>query len=156
MSVKLRVKAFCDHKDINVRQFEKSIGASNGYVNSISKSIGLEKLNAIVENHSTLSIEWLLTGVGRMIKLDSIKAIGEQKQDPYDLSEVFSKDFINTIESVILKVVSKHYDEKINTLNEKYNNLRSKMLYNNMDRQQAEILNSKKESSIKSNDTINQ
>lgn len=68
MSVKSRVKVFCEHLKISVSTFEKSINVSNGYVNSISKSIGLEKISTILENYSTLNLEWLLTGQGDMLK----------------------------------------------------------------------------------------
>lgn len=77
MSVKSRVKAFCEHLGISTSAFEKSIGVSNGYVNSISKSIGLEKISAILEKYSTLNIEWLLTGKGDMLKSDNLNYIKE-------------------------------------------------------------------------------
>ena len=68
MSVKDRIKEFCKVEKLSVTAFETSIGVSNGYVNSISKSIGIEKLNTIIENYSNLNIEWLLTGKGPMLK----------------------------------------------------------------------------------------
>lgn len=68
MTVKERIKAYCKAEKLTVSAFEESIGASNGYVNAISKSIGLDKLNSIVEKFSNLNIEWLLTGRGEMLK----------------------------------------------------------------------------------------
>lgn len=68
MSVKKRIKEFCKSEGITITAFESNIGVSNGYVNAISKSIGLDKLNTIIENYSNLNIEWLLTGKGDMIK----------------------------------------------------------------------------------------
>ncbi len=53
---------------IPITVFEKSINASNGYVNSISKGIGEEKRFLILEKYPNLSIEWLLTGKGEMLK----------------------------------------------------------------------------------------
>lgn len=67
--VKTRIKQFCEAEGITVSSFEKSIGASNGYVNSISRSVGIDKLNRILEEYPYLSIEWLLTGNGNMKKL---------------------------------------------------------------------------------------
>ena len=64
MTVKNRIKAFCKEEGIPVSAFEESIGVSNGYVNAISKSIGLDKINSIVETYSNLNIEWLLTKRG--------------------------------------------------------------------------------------------
>lgn len=73
MSVKIRIKDFCKSQDITISAFETSIGVSNGYVNAISKSIGLDKLNAIIEKYSNLNIEWLLTGKGEMLKTNCIE-----------------------------------------------------------------------------------
>jgi len=68
MSVKERIKEFILHKEITNSAFEKSIDASNGYINSISKSIGLDKISKIVETYPELSLDWLLTGEGKMLK----------------------------------------------------------------------------------------
>lgn len=68
MVVKDRIKAFCRAQNITVSAFEESIGVSNGYVNAISKSIGIDKIVAILEKYSNISIEWLLTGNGEMLK----------------------------------------------------------------------------------------
>lgn len=71
MNVKERVKIYLEHKKMPISVFEKSINASNGYVNSISKSIGLDKIELILENYPNLNIEWLLTGKGSMLKADA-------------------------------------------------------------------------------------
>ncbi|MFS2950130.1 hypothetical protein AAH076_00755 [Bacteroides xylanisolvens] len=68
MTVKNRVKAYCETIQMTVSAFEKSIGVANGYVNSISKSIGIDKISLILENYPNLNIEWLLTGRGEMLK----------------------------------------------------------------------------------------
>ena len=73
MSVKERVKAFCSYSNMTIKDFEISINASNGYVNSISKGIGEDKLSLIIEKYPNLNIGWLLTGLGTMInKADNI------------------------------------------------------------------------------------
>jgi len=80
MSVKDRLKKFIKDRGMSVASFEKSINASNGYVNSISKSIGVDKMESIIEKYSILDIEWLLTGKGSMLKLDSkqnVEVVGE-------------------------------------------------------------------------------
>lgn len=68
MSVKERLKKFIESNNMTVKQFEESISASNGYVNSISKSIGIEKLEKIIEIYPNLNIEWLLAGKGTHLK----------------------------------------------------------------------------------------
>jgi phage repressor protein C with HTH and peptisase S24 domain len=69
--VKDRIKAFLKSQNITVTSFEESIGVSNGYVNAISKSIGIDKINTMLEKYSNLNIEWVLTGKGTMLKNDA-------------------------------------------------------------------------------------
>lgn len=71
MSVKKRLRLFIKNQSLTISAFEESINASNGYVNSISKSIGIDKLEIIIEKYSNLNIEWLLTGKGEMLKAES-------------------------------------------------------------------------------------
>ncbi|SOD20232.1 S24 family peptidase [Pedobacter xixiisoli] len=68
MSVKKRIKDFVSEINIPINAFEKSINASNGYVNSITKSIGIDKLERIIEIYPNLDLEWLLTGKGMMLR----------------------------------------------------------------------------------------
>lgn len=68
MNVKERLKFYIKHIDLSNKAFEKSINVSNGYVNNISKSIGLEILETIIEKYSNLNLEWLITGKGEMLR----------------------------------------------------------------------------------------
>ena len=68
MSIKDRTRLFVKSQQITIKAFEKSINASNGYINNITRSISLEKIDLIVENYPVLNIEWLLTGKGEMLK----------------------------------------------------------------------------------------
>ncbi|MDR1368942.1 MAG: hypothetical protein LBJ72_02270 [Dysgonamonadaceae bacterium] len=68
MGVKDRIKTFTKYMDITVLDFERSISVSNGYVNSISKSIGIDKIEIILEKYPNLNLIWLLTGQGTMLK----------------------------------------------------------------------------------------
>lgn len=68
MTVKDRIKAFCKAEKTTVSAFESSIGVANGYVNAISKSIGIDKIQTILEKFPKLNIEWLLTGKGNIYK----------------------------------------------------------------------------------------
>lgn len=88
MSVKNRIKEFVKHENISITDFEKSINSSNGYVNSISKSVGLDKLELIIENYSKLNIEWLLTGQGEMLKKDQAVIINESKANYGNLKPI--------------------------------------------------------------------
>lgn len=80
MSVKERLKKFISSQNMTIVDFEQSICSANGYVNSISKSVGLDKLQLIIENYPILNIEWLLTGEGNMLKVDDeVKFVSDPK-----------------------------------------------------------------------------
>lgn len=56
---------------ISVSSFEKNIGVANGYVNSISKNIGVDKIKIILEKYPNINIEWIQTGAGEMFRSES-------------------------------------------------------------------------------------
>ncbi len=66
-TVKQRLVEFLKYKKIGQSKFEKRIGAGNGFVNNIVKSIGAEKLQSISREFPELSTEWLLYGTGEML-----------------------------------------------------------------------------------------
>ncbi len=68
MSIKDRTRLFVKSQQTTMKAFEQSINASNGYINNITRSISLEKIDLIVEKYPILNIEWLLTGKGEMLK----------------------------------------------------------------------------------------
>ena len=68
MNLNDRTKLFVKSQQITMKAFERSINASNGYINNITRSISLEKIDLIVEKYPILNIEWLLTGKGDMFK----------------------------------------------------------------------------------------
>lgn len=68
MSIKDRARIFVKSQQTTMKAFETSINASNGYINNITRSISLEKIDLIVEKYPILNIEWLLTGKGDMLK----------------------------------------------------------------------------------------
>lgn len=70
MSVKERLKEYLIHKNLRINYFEKSIGASNSFVNNIRVSISPDKLESIANIYKDLNITWLLTGEGEMIKME--------------------------------------------------------------------------------------
>jgi len=66
-----RIKQYIDHKGINIRKFELSVGFSNGSFGSQlknKKSIGVDKLENILNVYSDINPTWLITGEGTMLK----------------------------------------------------------------------------------------
>ena len=70
MSFKSRLKEFIQSQNLRVLAFEKSINASNGYVNSLTKGISTKKYIIINQKYPNLNMDWLLTGVGTMLVSD--------------------------------------------------------------------------------------
>ena len=68
MSIKDRIMEYCRANGISIRQFEIQSNMSNGYVSSMRKGLGLEKLENVLKAFPDLSREWLLYGEGRMEK----------------------------------------------------------------------------------------
>lgn len=66
-TVKDRLLRYISEKNMTVRDFERSVALSNGYVSSIRKSIGHDKLESITEKYPDLNRDWLLFGEGEML-----------------------------------------------------------------------------------------
>ena len=70
---------------LRISFFESEIGLSHGYVNSITKNIGNDKLEKIVERFPELNIEWLLFGKGSMLKSSAPdSAVVNEPETPYN------------------------------------------------------------------------
>ncbi|WP_370409021.1 hypothetical protein [Tenacibaculum dicentrarchi] len=125
MTVKERIKEFIKYKKITVRAFEKDIKASNGYINSINKNIGIDKLQLIIEQNPILNLEWLLTGKGEM--LASEKAEKSEKAENNELqkeiNELYKDKFILLKENSELQKKYVAILEENNVLQKKYLNL---------------------------------
>lgn len=66
-TVKERLIEFIKSQQLSQGKFEKLLGFSNGYVNSISKGIGGDKLQRIIGEFPLLNPDWLLYGRGEML-----------------------------------------------------------------------------------------
>lgn len=73
-SVKNRVKEVIDFQGISIRQFEISIGASNGYYGSMKDEMNSKYLRNISSVYPNISIEWLVTGEGSMLKSGAVNS----------------------------------------------------------------------------------
>ena len=66
-----RLMQFIQHAGMSARQFDISIGASNGYTLRMKKnhaSIGSDVIESIIKTYPDLNVVWLLTGEGKMLK----------------------------------------------------------------------------------------
>lgn len=108
MTVKDRIKIYCKEQNTTISAFEESIGVSNGYVNSISKSIGIDKIDAIIEKYSNINIEWLLTGKGNMLKSkDTVATVSSiLSYDPKVGQPYYDVDFLGGFSEVYNSQVS--------------------------------------------------
>lgn len=85
MSIKNRTKKFIEYKGLTVSGFEELCDLSNGYISSMRKGYGREKLNNVLNTFPDLNRDWLLYGEGDMIKVPAtmtvFNATPEERQD---------------------------------------------------------------------------
>ncbi|MBT0562472.1 hypothetical protein [Riemerella anatipestifer] len=103
-SVKERLKEFLKYKNLSQKKFEEICGLSNGYVNSMRKSIKPETYDEqIALNFPELNKVWLLLGKGEMLKSseetpikgEGVKVIldAEIKRTPSEGTPYYDVDF---------------------------------------------------------------
>lgn len=68
VTVKQRLVQFIKFMHLTQKAFEERCGMGNGYVNSIRRSIGPEKMQDIIRAFPELNREWLLYGEGEMLR----------------------------------------------------------------------------------------
>lgn len=67
MSVKTRILQYIESKDISKYQFYKDTGIANGFLDK-EGNIGSDKCEIIYSHYPDISLEWLITGKGNMLK----------------------------------------------------------------------------------------
>lgn len=112
MSVADRLKEYISYKKTTNAEFERTIGASNGYINSIRRSIGVDKLEQIEHNFPELNTQWLLKGEGEMLKQP------ENEPNPFLITKTGTKyfempngTFLMSVPFVPIKAYAKYVDE---------------------------------------------
>jgi len=92
-----RIKQYIDFKNINVSNFERSIGMSNASFGKSLKNrgtIGCDKLEIILNVYPDINLEWLITGKGEMLKKEGEEG---QKETPKGFSELQDK-YVQVVE----------------------------------------------------------
>ncbi|OWP85669.1 MULTISPECIES: hypothetical protein [Flavobacterium] len=109
MSVKERLKIYLKSINSSVKAFESSLNVANGYVNSISKSIGIDKIELIIEKYPNLDIEWLLIGKGEMLKTNiTTEAVQENSGIDYKELAEARKETIESQKETITTLKDKN------------------------------------------------
>ena len=68
-----RLLQFIEYSGMSARQFDLSIGASNGYTLRMKKnhaSVGSDVIETIIRTYPQLNLIWLMTGEGEMLNPD--------------------------------------------------------------------------------------
>lgn len=109
--VKERLLKYIKSIEMPTSEFEKKIGVSNGYINSISKSIQPDKLENISKSFPDLSITWLLLGVGNMSRKVSRSLYKKELLDTIS-ADLYKKldQFPELIEKARLYQLANQYD----------------------------------------------
>lgn len=104
---------FIEHAGLSARQFDISIGASNGYTLRMKKnraSIGSDVIENILRIYPQLNVVWLLTGEGNMLK--------EKKESlPLDF-DLLPRHKQEEIETIIEKRIREKQQEELQRLME--------------------------------------
>ena len=67
-TVKTRILAFINYKGMKMKAFEERCSLSSGYITSMRKGFGSEKLNNVLNAFPELNREGSLYGEGEMLK----------------------------------------------------------------------------------------
>jgi len=106
-----RLIQFINHAGLSARQFDLSIGASNGYTLRMKKnraSIGSDVIENILRIYPQLNVVWLLTGEGTMLKEKS-------KPLPLDFDQLPS-DKQEEIEAIIENKIKERQRDELERL----------------------------------------
>jgi len=106
-----RVLRIIDHLRISKSAFAQSIGVNPSVISHISSGrnkVGVDVLESIARKYSEISLQWLLTGEGSMIK--SASDTGELKSDLRGLrSQILELEAQLAVSKAELEVLIKKY-----------------------------------------------
>lgn len=104
-----RIKQYIDYKGLSNKKFEESVGFSNGAFASQLKNertIGVDKLENILNEYPEINSEWILTGKGKMLKKEGEnEKIMKTEADPKDQYIIeLQRDKIKSLENEIERI----------------------------------------------------
>ncbi|WP_018674877.1 S24 family peptidase [Riemerella columbina] len=110
-SVKTRLKEFLKYKKLSQKKFEEICGFSNGYVNSMRKSIKSETYDEqVAPNFPELNKVWLLLGEGEMLKSSNEDDMNEENN-----TNISKQNKLKEIFKIIEKYNVSNYEISKNT-----------------------------------------
>lgn len=115
----LRLKQYIDYKGLSLRGFEQSIGVSNGSFTSQlknGKTIGVDKLEKILQLYEELNPDWVTTGRGNMLR--------EQECVPIQESYIVELYEVNKKYTALLEEKIKATEEQLRIYREELEQLR--------------------------------
>ena len=91
----LRIKQYIDYKGLSLRGFEQSIGVSNGSFTSQlknGKTIGIDKLEKILQLYEELNPDWVTTGRGNMLRetLENVDTSNSYLLELYEVNKKYT------------------------------------------------------------------
>ena len=96
-TVKDRTIQFIKYKGISMKTFEEQCNLSTGYVTSMRKGYGSEKLSNVLKAFPELNREWLLYGEGEMLN----GGIVQEVQGDGNTSVAGNGNNVNTAEVLV-------------------------------------------------------
>jgi len=90
ISIKARIIQYIEYKCISKYQFYKDTGIANGFLDK-EGNIGSDKCELIYSQYSDLSLEWLITGKGSMLK-DQPLEIKSKKYSIFELQPALASE----------------------------------------------------------------
>lgn len=103
-----RLYTYLKHKGIKPTNFERNIGLSSGYLSTQKKrnaDMGESVLIKINDNCQELSLDWLLTGVGPMIKKQEAIAVIQSIAGNYNMQSGHGSKNNQNIDKNIIKEI---------------------------------------------------
>lgn len=114
MDIKDRLKEIRDYAGMGQTNFEKHTGIASGYFNKIKGSIGSDTLLKIAKKYPEISLDWVITGEGPMLKeeSDSLSA-AEKVPDNYRLVPLYNLDAVGGLHGSNLATLDNQYVEEL-------------------------------------------
>lgn len=81
MDLKQRLLTYIQSVGMSVAEFERTAGLSNGYIKNFKGSLGVDKLENLLQAFPELSYEWLVRGEGDMLR-SSVKQTSNGDYSP--------------------------------------------------------------------------